>query len=162
MMATNHTANYSLNQWQATDPVLRTDFNEDNAKIDAALKSLNTTVQQHTTQLSQQATQLAARGNITYTTSSYVGTGGDNPNTLTFSKKPIFIYICGPLEGASLFLMQGQSQSVGRGAGGDYGNNRVTWSGNSVSWISVYNNENTQCNKKDIDYLVVAFLDAGT
>ena len=31
------TANYQLNQWEASDDFLRTDFNEDNAKIDAAL-----------------------------------------------------------------------------------------------------------------------------
>ena len=36
-MASNHTPNYNLNQWQATDRVIRTDFNKDNAKIDAAL-----------------------------------------------------------------------------------------------------------------------------
>ena len=40
-MSTNHTTNYNLNQWEATDKVLRTDFNEDNAKIDAALKGLS-------------------------------------------------------------------------------------------------------------------------
>ena len=38
-MASNHTNNYNLCQWEATDAVLRTDFNEDNTKIDAALKS---------------------------------------------------------------------------------------------------------------------------
>ena len=38
-MSTNHTTNYNLNQWEATDKVLRTEFNADNAKIDAALKS---------------------------------------------------------------------------------------------------------------------------
>ena len=38
-MSTNHTTNYDLNQWEATDKVLRAEFNEDNAKIDAALKS---------------------------------------------------------------------------------------------------------------------------
>ena len=36
-MAANYTANYNLCQWEATDQVLRTDFNQDNAKIDAAL-----------------------------------------------------------------------------------------------------------------------------
>ena len=36
-MATNHTTNYELSQWLSTDQVLRTDFNADNAKIDAAL-----------------------------------------------------------------------------------------------------------------------------
>jgi len=33
----NKTSNYQLNQWQGSDPVLRTDFNEDNAKLEAAL-----------------------------------------------------------------------------------------------------------------------------
>ena len=33
----NYTQNYQLNQWEATDRVLRTDFNSDNAKIDAAI-----------------------------------------------------------------------------------------------------------------------------
>ena len=36
-MAANQTTNYQLNQWEATDQVLRTDFNADNAKVDAAL-----------------------------------------------------------------------------------------------------------------------------
>lgn len=40
-MATNQTTNYDLNQWLSTDQVLRTDFNADNAKIDAALAALS-------------------------------------------------------------------------------------------------------------------------
>lgn len=39
-MASNYTENYGLCQWEATDQVLRTDFNEDNAKIEAALAGL--------------------------------------------------------------------------------------------------------------------------
>ena len=34
------TTNYNLNQWEADDPVIRTAFNEDNAKLDAALAGL--------------------------------------------------------------------------------------------------------------------------
>ena len=34
-MASNYTTNYQLNQWEPTDQVQRTDFNADNAKIDA-------------------------------------------------------------------------------------------------------------------------------
>ena len=33
----NKTSNYQLNQWEPSDPFLRTDFNEDNAKLDAAI-----------------------------------------------------------------------------------------------------------------------------
>ena len=36
-MASSYTSNYQLCQWEGTDKVLRTDFNGDNAKIDAAL-----------------------------------------------------------------------------------------------------------------------------
>ena len=39
-MESSHTAVYQLNQWDAADPVIRTDFNEDNAKIEAALETL--------------------------------------------------------------------------------------------------------------------------
>ena len=39
-MASNYTEQYKLCQWEATDAVLRTDFNEDNAKLEAALKAL--------------------------------------------------------------------------------------------------------------------------
>ena len=38
-MASGQTSNYGLNQWAAEDPVLRTDFNQDNAKLDAALEA---------------------------------------------------------------------------------------------------------------------------
>ena len=40
-MAANQTTNYQLNQWEATDQILRTDFNADNAKVDAALAGLD-------------------------------------------------------------------------------------------------------------------------
>ena len=39
-MASGQTANYQLNQWEAEDKVLRTEFNADNAKIDAALAAI--------------------------------------------------------------------------------------------------------------------------
>lgn len=34
------TSNYQLNQWEGTDRILRTDFNADNAKIDAAIAAV--------------------------------------------------------------------------------------------------------------------------
>ena len=40
-MAT-YTENYQLHQWEATDDFLRTDFNEDFAKIDAAIRGVET------------------------------------------------------------------------------------------------------------------------
>lgn len=43
-MASNHTTRYGFNQWEGSDQVLRSDFNEDNAKIEAALIELRNTV----------------------------------------------------------------------------------------------------------------------
>lgn len=39
-MASNYTEKYKLCQWEETDAVLRTDFNEDNAKLETALATL--------------------------------------------------------------------------------------------------------------------------
>ena len=160
-MATNHTANYQLNQWEPTDQVLRTDFNADNSKIDAALKSLSTTVQQHTTQLTQQASQLAARGNVTYEAITYVGTGLGQTSSLTFEKKPLMLEIRGETEATMLSFLYGETYTIGYCQGGTNGI-RITWSGNSVSWVTTSNNVAAQCNTKGETYLVLALLDAGT
>ena len=77
-MSTNHTANYDLCQWEATDQVLRTDFNADNAKIDAALAS--------------HAAEIAGFGNCQIETGSYVG-AGDTSNSLTFSGVPLLVFV---------------------------------------------------------------------
>ena len=42
-MASNHTENYSLCQWEAADQVLREEFNQNNAKIDEALVGIQVT-----------------------------------------------------------------------------------------------------------------------
>ena len=49
-MATNYTTNYQLNQWEPTDAVQRVEFNQDNAKLDTALKSLSDQVIQKANQ----------------------------------------------------------------------------------------------------------------
>ena len=41
-MASGQTEHYSLNQWQPEDKVLREEFNQDNAKIEAALPRIIT------------------------------------------------------------------------------------------------------------------------
>ena len=74
-MSTNHTRNYDLCQWEASDKVLREDFNADNAKIDAALAQLN----RYTASVEQKTDTLA---NSAYTIQNpqivaghYTGTG---------------------------------------------------------------------------------------
>lgn len=54
-MASNHTQHYGLCQWEATDAVLRTDFNEDNQKIDTALKTQAGNISDLTAQMANKA-----------------------------------------------------------------------------------------------------------
>lgn len=46
------TSNYQLNQWEEEDRILRTDFNGDNAKIDAAIQAVDTRLTSEAARLS--------------------------------------------------------------------------------------------------------------
>ena len=54
-MASNYTTNYGLCQWEAGDQFVRSEFNQDNAKIDAALKSVADTAAQGDQAVKEQA-----------------------------------------------------------------------------------------------------------
>ena len=66
------TTNYQLNQWEKTDRILMDDFNSDNAKIDAAM---------------------AGFGNCKIEYGTYTGDGVLHERTLTFSKKPLMVFL---------------------------------------------------------------------
>lgn len=153
-MATKHTANYSLNQWEATDPVLRTDFNADNSKIDAALKSLNTTVQQHATQLSQQATALAKCGSCKFYYTTYVGNGED-VCTITFPQKPMVAFLYGE-PNVNLIIHREAETAILNG----YGAN-LAWSGNTLTLTNTRSGAAPNFNYFDRQFYVLALLDAG-
>lgn len=91
-MSTNHTQNYNLCQWEASDKVQRTDFNEDNLKTDAALAAIS--------QVANGAkTQVQSLSNIAYTTSrtpfvvgSYSGTSVDG-RIIELGFRPKFVFV---------------------------------------------------------------------
>ena len=67
-MASNYTENYGLCQWEATDQVLRTDFNGDNAKLEDALTELEaarTKLDRATVSLAYYAGRMATQDMIT-------------------------------------------------------------------------------------------------
>ena len=156
-MATNQTANYDLNQWLSTDQVLRTDFNADNAKLDAALagkaeaetvSALQTAVAAKAEQTAVDAlsAQVAALPRIAAGT--YVGTGtsdSSGPCRLDFTDslgRPPQLVVVRPQAGMGdgLVLLQGMTESMDA-LSGNYGsgsNNTVSWSGASVSWYAQY------------------------
>ena len=80
-MASSYTTNYELPIWAADDAFLRTEFNEANEKIDAALGVL-----------------AQSTCNCRIVTGSYTGTGeygSAHPNTLTFDGPPLVLMVNG-------------------------------------------------------------------
>ena len=154
-MASNQTGNYGLNQWEATDQVLRTDFNADNQKIDEAIS-------ENAAAITTLTTQLAQRGNCRIETFTYTGTGTfgqANPTRITFSDKPIFFLV---FEGE--FLMFGRyNSSQGAMAYRIEKNYTVGLSPQALQWsgtqVSFYNTTyaSYQGNVANRVYQVVAF-----
>ena len=152
-MASNQTTNYQLNQWEPTDQVLRTDFNADNAKLDAAL-----------TDLAETAALLEASvvklGNCRVEIMSYVGTGtygSGTPNTLTFSARPKFLIIAG-IRAIAFIWESGANTMVCSGSGNFDANMSdldVTWNGNQISYYGSH--VIAQLNNNGSTYQVVAF-----
>ena len=157
-MSTNHTTNYNLNQWEATDKVLRTEFNADNAKIDAALKANADAIAALSTQLTS---GLAGKGNCQIYTSSYTGTdtyGQSAPCSLTFPGTPLVVFIgCCGNTGMVLCAVRGQTQTYAQGSGSAI--NKLTWGTNSLSW-SNHMSASEQMNSRFSTYQVVALLAA--
>lgn len=181
-MASNYTTNYNLCQWEPTDQVKRTDFNEDNAKIDAALKTLsdgkadqaaistlNTAIAQKADQsavqsLNSRVSSLESR-TLRIATGTYAGTGNKGslyPNTLNFAsslgRAPMLV-IVRPLSESSdgLVLISGMTVSANN-MSGSYGSSTtiyVSWSGMSVSWYSDYGSM-TQMNQSGVSYCYFA------
>ena len=94
-MASNYTTNYNLCQWEPTDQVQRTDFNADNAKLDAALatkaeaaalNSLTQTVNQKASQSALNALNTTVQQIQADLTKLTFGTyDGDNAETRTIN-----------------------------------------------------------------------------
>ena len=117
-MASNHTTNYQLCQWEATDKVLRTDFNQDNAKIDAALAALQ-----------------QGKGNCHILAGNYVGTGHYNTSgasTLTFDHIPLAVFIYNP---SIFFAVRGNTSGQVLNNGGGW-TISVQWSEHGLTWYS--------------------------
>ncbi len=141
-MASNYTSNYGLCQWEPGDKVLCSEFNGDNAKIDAAisavdsrvdgkastsaLNSLKNTVSSLSTTVSGQGNTLGKKGNCQVAVTSYTG-NGQNTRTHTFPKKPVMFFIIG---NALMFVGYGSTWAMNHD--GSFAIN-TAWSGASVT-----------------------------
>lgn len=183
-MASNHTQNYGLNQWQSTDQVLCAEFTADNEKVDAALAQnrdniaavqtqaaadLSTAKTELTTRIttvqnslnSALTAGLAAKGNCRVVTGTYVGVGAYNsptPNTLTFDAPPLLLFVHTVGKGFSFWAGYGETATIST-----YGVNTawlmLTWNGSTVTW---YNSENAdrQLNTAGTTYRYIALMAA--
>ena len=154
-MASNYTENYGLCQWEATDAVLRTDFNEDNAKIDAALKELSRTAVEHTA-------AIAKLGNCQLYTTSYVGTGKygkESDTSITFPKKPYLVIIQAGNFGGLMISLGDCTQYITLVSSSHYGGT-ITWTGSTMSWLVNVSDATAQFNVKDVTYYVLALLNS--
>ena len=96
-MASNYTEDYGLCQWEATDQVLREEFNQDHVKIDETLKAM---ADKDLALESAMTTVAAAAGNCQMELITYTGTGtyGTGKGTkITFSHIPDIYFIVGDL-----------------------------------------------------------------
>ena len=107
-MATNHTENYELSQWLATGQVQRTDFNADNANIDAALMLRNC---------------------CTYQT-TYIG-DGNQTRTHVFPRKPVLVLIIGG--GAPTFAVYGAEKGYCILGASSSSTPTLSWTENSLT-----------------------------
>ena len=169
------TENYGLNKWAESDAIKRTDFNADNAKIDAAIKeqaiaiaaetaSRKSAVEAETTARETLAAAVAKCGNCMIVYGSYKGAGtygSDNPITLTFEHKPLLIAIMPKTASDSsvkgLVMVRESSMAYSYQ---EYYNSKctVSWSDTSVSW---YNGSSTDYQfSRSSTYYYVALLAA--
>ena len=138
------TTNFQLNQWSPEDYVRRTDFNADNAKIDAAL---------------------AAAGNCTIETGKYTGTGtagANNPNSLSFQSLPqiVFLNIQEATDYNSVpeyyILFRGCSKAIGFETSDKC---TISWNEKTLSWYTTSTRSDAakyQFNTKDKVYQYIA------
>ena len=153
-MATNHTTNYQLNQWEAGDQVLRTEFNQDNQKIDTALAGLD-----GRTEALESAVE--GFGNCRIYTTSYTGNGqygASHPNSFTFPHKPLVVFVGG--NRYQLVMFRGSAYTIGLQSGASLIPSRVTWTDNGVSWYnSNGSGDGPQCNENGQTYQLTALLE---
>ena len=152
----NQTENYQLSLWDAEDRIQRTDFNADNAKIEAALGALKTASESQGTTLAQHAAAIAKLGNCQLYTTSYTGNGNQNAAiTLTFPQPPRLLVVSGN-SGANTLIGFPDAGTCLQFATGSrsFSAYTLTVSGNTVSFLI------SGLNFDSRSYYVLALLDA--
>ena len=103
----NYTPNYGLHQWEPGDDFLRTDFNQDFAKIDTALQQVSDTKADKS---ALTVLETALNGKAVLVTGTYTGNGTKVTIKLGFRPSAVFIpiynrYIAAAIKGMETQLI---------------------------------------------------------
>ena len=157
----NQTNNYQLSQWDSDDRILRTDFNADNAKVDAALADQAAAIREEAdtrnSAISNLSSQIAAKGNCQIYFTTYTGNGTCDEagaQTLTFPHKPLVVFITETDNSSSMVAVYGAPTVYARATGAAW--NRATWGDRTFTWYS--NSPANQLNESGEVYNVVALM----
>ena len=132
----NRTINYNLCQFEESDRVQRTDFNEDNVKIDAAIKAVDRRVDGLNTAKAEKAaltalqTAVNGKGNCRIETGIYVGDGDKHRVlSITTSFPPQLVLVAGynvgiAVRGSETFRVVSSTLRTGE----------LTWRDDGISW----------------------------
>ena len=157
----NQTSNYQLNQWDPEDRILRTDFNSDNAKIDAALEENTSAIAAETEARMAAINDLAETRNCRVVTMNYSG-DGQSSRTFTFSGKPVMITAMGYFNWACAVRGSSVAGSVylsDVASSGSTSKLTASWGSNSVTITSPRSDASAICNRSGQFYQMVAILE---
>lgn len=158
-MASNYTEYYGFCQWEATDQVLRTEFNEGNAKVDEALKGLADKEVTFEKIIAGHEEDISKCGNCRIWTSSYIG-DGNTSRVHSFSEPPLAVFIAGP---AFQLLAIRPNPNAFAMQEGNYWHISTVWSESSLSLTyadSLAGGDYKSGNKSGTTYFMVVLFDA--
>lgn len=168
------TSNYQLPSWDSEDRILRTDFNSLTEKVDAALKAnadaltaeasarasaIAAEASARTSAVAELTAALALKGNCQVEVQTYTGTGGFGSayaNQLTFSKKPLAVFIFGV--GVAFTCPQDNTLWVLIGSNVDFCTGAWNSAGTSYAWFG--SDATEQMNYENGIYTVLALTAA--
>lgn len=148
-MASNQTTNYGLHLWEPEDDFLRTEFNENNEAIDAALK-------EGADGLADALVQMA--GYCRCKLGGYTG-DGEFTKTIDFgvpAQAVILLCTAYTLPDFTL-LVRGQTKGAVATIGNSNYGFTLTWGTNSATLTAVSNGDSYAMNRESCAYLYAAF-----
>ena len=173
-----NTTHYGLKKWDPEDRVLRTEFNDNSDKTDAAIadaqaaadgaaqtartalstaQTTQTTAAEQGSAIAALQAALAARGNCSIEYGTYTGDGRTDPISRTFSGTPYLVLITDVENGGIVLATQGMERSRPMPDPTGYDAVILAWSGKTITWSDTHLVPGVMMNEQGRRYTYVAF-----